>query len=71
MIVCEEVLQTNSKLVQIIGALSLLRRRFRSGQCRKQQRRENSDDGNHHQQFNERERLQSRLAAILSFCTHD
>jgi hypothetical protein len=51
-------------LPQIVDASRALRRCFGPGQCRQQQRRENADDGNHHEQFDQGE---SRVFMATSF----
>ena len=53
MIVCEEILQPNTKLMQIANAHDLLSPALRSGQRREQQCRQNSKDGDDNQHFNE------------------
>ena len=63
MIVRKEILQAETKLMQIIDALNLLRFSFGLRNRRQQKRRQNSDDGDDDQQFNQRERGILILAA--------
>jgi hypothetical protein len=55
MVISHETLQSNSQLVQIADTLDLLRLLFGSGNCRKQKASQNCDNGNHDEQFCQRE----------------
>jgi hypothetical protein len=63
MVICENILQTDSELMQIVDALDLLRSFFGLRKCREQKRGENCDDGNYDEKFNQRERGTFILAA--------
>src|SRR5262249_41876407 len=54
-IIGEEVLQAETKLMQIAYALNLLGLSLGTGNHREQQRSQNSDDGDDHKEFDQRE----------------
>src|SRR5262245_11796451 len=49
------VLESHSKLLEIVDALASPRRLTCRLNCRQQERDENTDDGNYHEQFHKRE----------------
>ena len=51
MVICQEVLQSHAKLVQISNALNIPRSRSRLTHCGKQQGHKNCDDANYNQHF--------------------
>ena len=64
MVVRNELLERKTQLPDIIQALNSLRFSFGAGNCRKHQSRQNSDNGDNHQQFSQTEAVSIASAHI-------
>ena len=58
--------KTKAQLLEVIQTIDLLRLLLRSGQCRQQHGGQNGDDGDDHQQFDQRE-TRCLLAGLVIF----